>query len=164
MERTPGTQPEGCTVGTAPSLTPDCVILLRKQCPKNTHTAPAESDNCCSNATISFDKAKTSNPGLEAKPDRSPRRCSCLDAGVAGLNMNTDPIHPAQGSITHHLCCQLNVCRKCLLSTEFIFSSGQDPQHGGKKCEQGRLTLGEGSSMLSPCQPEMGTKGTVAGL
>lgn len=26
------------------------------------------------------------------------------------------------------------------------------------------LTLGEGSSMLSPCQPEMGTKGTVAGL
>lgn len=61
----------GCRAGTAPSLTPDHVIPLRKQCPKITSAAPAESDNCCSNVTVSSDKAKTSNPGPEAKPDTS---------------------------------------------------------------------------------------------
>lgn len=86
--------------------------------------------------------------------------------------MNREPIHAARGqaelrdtssvlparAFVHH------GCMKCLQSTEFIFSPGQNPQAAGRSVTQGPLTLGEGSSMLSPCQPEMGTKGTVAGL
>lgn len=60
-----------------------------------------------------------------------------------------------------------NGCLKCargFQSMEVSFSLDQDSRGGGKSLTQRTLTLGEGSSMLSPCQPEMGTKGTVAGL
>lgn len=58
-----------------------------------------------------------------------------------------------------------NVKRACgFQGTEVSSSLDQGSQDGGKSLTQHTLTLGEGSSMLSPCQPEMGTKGTVAGL
>ena len=60
-----------------------------------------------------------------------------------------------------------NGCMKCACgfqSMEVSFSLDHNSQGGGKSLSQRTLTLGEGSSMLSPCQPEMGTKGTVAGL
>lgn len=86
--------------------------------------------------------------------------------------MNSEPIHPAWGqaelrdtsSVLPARAFVHNGHMKRLQSTEFIFSPGQDPWGGGRSLTQGTLTLGEGSSMLSPCQPEMGTKGTVAGL
>lgn len=86
--------------------------------------------------------------------------------------MKSEPIHPAWSKAELHDTSSVlpawtlvhNECMKCLQSSEFISSPGQDPQAGGKSVTQSKLTLGEGSSMLSPCQPEMGTKGTVAGL
>lgn len=108
-------------------------------------------------------------------------RCSCLAAGVSGhstatsVPTNSGPFilagrnqsdvtntsMPATPAITH------NRCRKSahgLQSMEISFSLDENSQDGGKSATQHTLTLGEGSSMLSPCQPEMGTKGTVAGL
>lgn len=171
----PSMRKPGCTVGTAPSPTPDCVTPLRKQCPKNTPTAPAESVNCCPNVTVSSFQVKTSNPGPEAKPDRS----SPEDAHVYLLGCLARAQHPRresplilpgakQSSMTHHLCCQHgSLCTTEMFAEHRVHlqpGSGPSGLWGEVKQAQGTLTLGEGSSMLSPCQPEMGTKGTVAGL
>ena len=66
----PNMQEPGCTVGDVPSLSPDRAISLRKQCPKNIHDVPAESDNCCG-WLLRHDgpeDAKPSNLIPEAKP------------------------------------------------------------------------------------------------